>query len=73
MVKNSTANAGDARDADLISWVGKIHWKRERLSTAEFLPVESHGQRTTEGYSPWGAEAEMTEHHDQRCEALCRV
>ena len=55
------------------SWVGKIHWKREWLSTAEFLSVESHGQRTAEGYSPWGAGAEMTKHHDQRCEALCRV
>ena len=29
-------------------------WRRERLSTLVFLPGESHGQRSPEGYSPWG-------------------
>ena len=27
-------------------WVGKILWRRERQSTAVFLPRESHGQRS---------------------------
>ena len=36
------------------SWVGKIPWKMEWLSTPVFLPGESHGQRSLEGYSPWG-------------------
>ena len=31
------------------SWVGKILWKRERLSTPVFWPGEFHGL-----YSPWG-------------------
>ena len=35
-------------------WVGKIPWRRERLSTPVFLPGESHGQRSLVGYSPWG-------------------
>ena len=31
-------------------------------STPVFLPGESHGQRSLEGYSPWGfKESEMTE------------
>ena len=35
-------------------WVGKFPWRRERLPTPVFLPGESHGQRSLEGYSPWG-------------------
>ena len=38
-------------------WVGKIPWRRERLSTAVFWPGEFH-----ELYSPWGRkESDMTE------------
>ena len=35
-------------------WVVKIPWKREWLPTQVFLPGEFHGQRSLEGYSPWG-------------------
>ena len=31
------------------TWVGKIPWRRERVSTPVFWPGESHGL-----YSPWG-------------------
>ena len=34
------------------SWVGKIPWRREWEPTPAFLPRESHGQRSLEGYSP---------------------
>ena len=38
-------------------WVGKIHWRRERLPTPVFWPGEFHGL-----YSPWGCkEQDMTE------------
>ena len=38
-------------------WVGKIPWRRERLSTPVFWPGEFHGL-----YSPWGhKELDMTE------------
>ena len=38
-------------------WVGKIPWRRERLSTPVFWPGEFHGL-----YSPWGRkESDMTE------------
>ena len=39
---------------DMGSWVSKILWRREWLSTPVFLPGESNGQRSLAGYSPWG-------------------
>ena len=39
------------------TWVGKIPWRRERLPTPVFWPVEFHRL-----YSPWGRkEFDMTE------------
>ena len=35
------------------TWVGKIPWKREWLTTQVFLCGEFHGQRNLVGYSPW--------------------
>ena len=35
-------------------WVGKIPWRREWQPTPVFLPGESHGQRSLEGYSLCG-------------------
>ena len=35
-------------------WVRKISWRRAWQSTPVFLPGESHGQRSLEGYSPQG-------------------
>ena len=29
-------------------------WRRARQPIPVFLPGESHGQRSLEGYSPWG-------------------
>ena len=42
-------------------WVGKIPWRRNWQPTPVFLPGESHGQRSLEGYSPWDPESDMTE------------
>ena len=43
-------------------WVGKISWRREWQLSPVFLPGEFHGQRSLEGYSPWGhKESDMTE------------
>ena len=43
-------------------WVGKIPWRRKWQPTLEFLPGESHGQRSLAGYRPWGREqSDMTE------------
>ena len=43
-------------------WVGTIPWRRVWHPTPVFLPGESHGQRSLQGYSPWGCkESDMTE------------
>ena len=43
-------------------WVWKIPWRSTQQPTPVFLPGESQGQRTLEGYSPWGhKESHMTE------------
>ena len=43
-------------------WVGKISWKRAWQPIPEFLPGESHGQRSLVGYSPRGCkELDKTE------------
>jgi len=35
-------------------WVRKIPWNRKWQPTPIFFPGKSHGQRSLEGYSPWG-------------------
>ena len=62
MVKNPRANAGDARDMDLIPGLGRYpgggHGNPLQYSCLEF-----HGQRSLAGYSPWGhKESDVTEH-----------
>ena len=48
-------------------WVRKISWRRDRLSTAVYLPGESHGQRNLVGYSPWVCkESDTTDLTDSR-------
>ena len=43
-------------------WIRKIPWRREWQPTPVFLPGEFHGQRSLEGYSPWGLkESDTTE------------
>ena len=48
--KESACNAGDSS-----SWIGKIHWRRERLPTAVFWPGESHAL-----CGPWGCKQSDT-------------
>ena len=44
-----------------IPCIGKIHWKRTWQPNPVFLPGESHGQRSLEGYGPQGhKELDMT-------------
>ena len=35
-------------------WVRKIPWRRKWQLAPVFLPGKFHGQRSLEGYSPWG-------------------
>ena len=38
----------------MASWVGKIPRRRKWQPTPLFLPGKFQGQRSLEGYSPWG-------------------
>ena len=50
-------SAGKESTCGFDFWVGKIPWRRERISTLIFWPGEFHGL-----YSPWGhKELDMTE------------
>ena len=61
VVKNLPANAGDIRDID--ACVRKICWRRAWKPSQVISPGEFHGQRSLEGYSPWGhKESDVTEH-----------
>ena len=51
MVKDSPANA---EYSGLVSGSRKIPWRRKWQPTPVFLPGESHGQSSLEGYSSWG-------------------
>ena len=67
MVKNLPANAKDIRD-QVRSLGPKIPWRRAWQPTPVFLPEESHGQRSLEGYSPQGhKESYMTEETAHTC------
>ena len=62
MVKNLPANAGDTRDVSSIPALGrKIPWSRKWQTTPAFFSRKLYGQRSLEGYSPWGREeSDMT-------------
>ena len=54
VVKNLSANAGDAR-LWFDPWVGKIYWRKKWQPTPlVFLLEKSQRQRSLAGYSPWG-------------------
>ena len=55
VVKNLPAIAGDIRDSGSVP-VGKIPWRRAWQPTPVFLP----GQRSLEGYGPWGCKELVT-------------
>ena len=62
MVKNPSANAGDARDVAFSSWIRKTSWRREWQPTPLFLPGKSNGWRSLVGPNSWGhKESDMTE------------
>ena len=51
---------------------GRFPQTRKRQLTPVFLPGEPHGQRSLEGYSPWGHKgSDTTEHSSSREMWLC--
>ena len=60
--KESTCQAGDARDAHLIPGSGRSVGEGNGQPTLVLLPGKFHGQRSLVGYSPWGQkESDKTE------------
>ena len=51
---NGKEPACNTREMRFHPWLRKIPWRRERLPTPVFLPGESHGHRSLEGYSQRG-------------------
>ena len=51
VVKNLLANPGDS---SFYAWVREIPWRRKWQPVPAFLPGKFHGQRSLEGYNPWG-------------------
>ena len=41
-------------------WVRKISWRKKWQATPVFLLEKFHGQRSLEGYSPWGRKESYT-------------
>ena len=54
MKNNLPANEGDIKRQEFDPWIGKIplRWKWQHTSTS--FPRTFLGQRSLEGYSPWG-------------------
>ena len=62
MLKNLSANTGDARDSVSIPGFRKIPWRRKWQPTPVFFPGKSHGQSSLAGYCLWGRKKlDMTE------------
>ena len=60
-MKNTPANAGDARDTVSIPESGSSPGGGQG-NLLQILPGESHGQRSLVGHSPWGLkESDTTE------------
>ena len=62
MVKSPPANAVYMRNVGSVPGLERSPKRRAWQPTPEFLPGKSHGQRSLEGYSPWGCrELDKTE------------
>ena len=63
VVKNPPANAGDAGNAGSIPGSGRFPEGGNGNLLQYSCLEKSHGQKSLEGYSPWGLkESETTEH-----------
>jgi len=51
--KKNKTHSCQCRRQEFDTWVRKIPWIRKCEPTPG-LPGKSHGQRSVEGYSPWG-------------------
>ena len=60
--KEPTCQCKRLKRLELNPWVGKIPWRKAWQPTPVYLPGESHGWRSLEGYIPRGhKESDTTE------------
>ena len=60
VVKNPPTNAGDVRDAGLISGLGRLPGGGHDNPLQGSCLENPHGQRSLAGYSPWGCKESST-------------
>ena len=58
----------ETRETGFNPWVRKIPWSRKWQPTPVLLPGKFHGQRSLEGYSPWGRKGSNVTHSRRRME-----
>ena len=59
---SAVKNLSAVQETQFDPWSRKLTWRKAWQPTAVLLPGESHGQRSLEGYSPWGhTESDTTE------------
>ena len=58
--KESTCQCMRHKRCGFDPWVWKIPWRRKWKPIPVFLPGKAHGQRSLEGYSPWGHKESYT-------------
>ena len=72
VAQTTVKNSPTMQETEFNSWVGKISWRRKWHPAPVFLPGKSHGQRSMEGYSPWGhKESDVTEATSTRTLLRC--
>ena len=59
--KGSACQCRRHRRCGFNPWVTKIPWRRKWQPTPVLLPGNFHGQRSLEGYSPWGHKEHLSE------------
>ena len=69
MIKNLPANVGGTGRVGSVPGFGRSPGEGNGNPVSpEFLPRESHGQRSLASYSPWGREeSDMKEHLSSSC------
>ena len=78
VIKNLPANAGDIRDAGLIPGSGRSPGEGNG-NPLKYSCLESHGQRSLDGYSPWGHNrikhewSNLAYRHTHRCYLLNKL
>ena len=62
-LQGGTGQCRNCRSPEFNPQARNVPWRRESQPTPVFLPEESHGQKSLEGYSSWGCKESVTTEH----------